>query len=108
MGWLLVMFDLPVMTSEQRKVAAQFRKDLLQEGYLMLQYSVYMRTCTSLDQRRKHQRRLAMLVPCSGNVREVYLTDQQWERSRVFTGMDYDQGYRSVNPKMPAQMLFWG
>ena len=39
--WLYVMFDLPVETKRQRKVAARFRKDLLKDGFGMHQFSVY-------------------------------------------------------------------
>ena len=35
MGWILVMFDLPVLTDTERKTASRFRKDLLDGGYLM-------------------------------------------------------------------------
>ena len=41
MGWLIVIFDLPVTTKKERRLATKFRNDLLDEGYLMLQYSVY-------------------------------------------------------------------
>jgi len=40
MGWLMTMFDLPVMTPEERKTASQFRKDLLDHGFLMIQFTI--------------------------------------------------------------------
>ena len=40
--WLYVMFDLPVETKSQRRVAARFRKDLLKDGFTMHQFSVYV------------------------------------------------------------------
>lgn len=43
MGWLVVMFDLPTLTPVERRNAALFRKRLLEDGYLMIQYSVYAR-----------------------------------------------------------------
>ncbi len=43
--WLLAMFDLPVTTRKARKRYAEFRKLLLQEGFSMLQFSVYARYC---------------------------------------------------------------
>ena len=30
--WLLVLFDLPVLTKKERKVAAQFRNQLIRRG----------------------------------------------------------------------------
>lgn len=41
MGWLMAMFDLPVLLEEERKEAARFRKALLDDGFIMIQYSVY-------------------------------------------------------------------
>ena len=43
MGWLMAMFDLPVLLEEERKEAARFRKALLDDGFIMIQYSVYSR-----------------------------------------------------------------
>ena len=40
--WLYVMFDLPVETKRQRKNAADFRKNLLKDGFIMHQFSVYI------------------------------------------------------------------
>ena len=37
------MFDLPVLTDDEQKMASHFRKDLLDSGYLMIQFSVYAR-----------------------------------------------------------------
>ena len=34
------MFDLPVETSEERKEYRKFRKNLINEGFIMIQYSV--------------------------------------------------------------------
>ncbi|MBS1759172.1 MAG: CRISPR-associated endonuclease Cas2, partial [Bacteroidetes bacterium] len=36
--WTLVMFDLPTETKKHRKLAAKFRKDLLQDGFQMFQF----------------------------------------------------------------------
>ena len=41
--WCLVMFDLPVKTKRQRHAATVFRNMLLDMGYGMVQYSVYVR-----------------------------------------------------------------
>ena len=45
--WLFVFFDLPTNTKQERKFASGFRRDLLKDGYCMLQYSVYVRHCGS-------------------------------------------------------------
>ena len=47
MGWLMAMFDLPVMTDKERKMASRFRNDLIDHGFLMIQFSVYARPCVN-------------------------------------------------------------
>ena len=38
---VLIFFDLPVKTVAERKAYATFRKNLLREGFIMVQESVY-------------------------------------------------------------------
>ena len=47
---MMVIFDLPVLTAKQRKMATRFRNFLLTDGYTMLQYSVYVRICNEDDE----------------------------------------------------------
>jgi CRISPR-associated protein Cas2 len=107
MGWIIVMFDLPVGTRIQRKRATGFRNWLLEDGYEMLQFSVYVRACVDRDRVRKHSRRIQAECPKNGNVRILFLTDKQWEQGIAIMGGSFDQGNRSESPKMPQQTEFW-
>jgi CRISPR-associated protein Cas2 len=40
---LLVFFDLPMVTKAEKRAYVQFRKFLLNDGYDMIQWSVYGR-----------------------------------------------------------------
>ena len=40
---LMLFFDLPVKTKKERRVYANFRKYLISKGYMMIQYSVYVK-----------------------------------------------------------------
>jgi CRISPR-associated protein Cas2 len=66
MGWSLVMFDLPVLTDKERKVASRFRKDLLDSGYLMIQWSIYARPCVTYEQMDTHIARVKAMTPEAG------------------------------------------
>ena len=48
--WMMVLFDLPVLTKKERKAATKFRKFLLDQGFEMSQFSVYMRFCAGKEQ----------------------------------------------------------
>jgi len=107
MGWLMAMFDLPVMTADQRKVATRFRTDLLDTGFLMIQFSVYARPCVNFEQLSKHLDDVKALVPEAGNVRLIFITDEQWAKSVTVIGPNYDQDGRAKDPKVPNQVEFW-
>ena len=39
--WVLALFDLPTESKAQRRAYTRFRKHLLEDGFTMMQYSVY-------------------------------------------------------------------
>ncbi len=86
MGWLVVAFDLPVGTRQQRKEATTFRHFLLDDGYLMVQFSVYARACVSFARQQTHLERVKGNLPPEGSVRAIFVTRAQWERSFVIQG----------------------
>ena len=83
---ILVLFDLPVMTKEERRLATQFRQFLLNDGYYMLQYSVYARLCNSVENAESHFRRLAREAPQSGSIRCLIVTEKQYASMRLIAG----------------------
>lgn len=57
--WVLALFDLPVDKPESRRQYTRFRKELLDDGFTMMQYSVYQRHCASWDVYRRHSQSVA-------------------------------------------------
>lgn len=100
--WVLALFDLPTETKPQRKAYARFRKDLLNDGFTMMQYSVYQRHCASIENADVHVARMSSLLPPEGEVRFLVITDKQFGRIRTFWGKK-----RKVAEKMPAQLEFF-
>lgn len=84
--WLVVMFDLPVDTKASRRAYALFRKNLLLDGFAMMQFSVYIRHCASRENADVHVKRVQQALPADGEVRIMEITDKQFERMRVFWG----------------------
>lgn len=76
--WLFVFFDLPVGTKKERKAAARFRKDLLKDGFGMMQFSVYNRHCASKESSGVHLKRVKSLIPEKGQVSILQVTDKQY------------------------------
>ena len=56
--WRLVFFDLPTETRLERKIASGFRKKLLDDGFAMFQFSIYMRFCASRENAEVHTKRI--------------------------------------------------
>jgi CRISPR-associated protein Cas2 len=80
------MFDLPVVESAERKAATQFRNTLLDLGFSMSQFSVYMRFCSSPAQVDTYCKRVEEALPDGGNVNIIQFTDKQYERIISFRG----------------------
>ena len=80
------MFDLPTTTKKQRKDAAAFRKNLIQDGFSMLQYSVYIRHCASYANTEVHINRVKQAVPSEGIVSVLRITDRQFGDTCTFVG----------------------
>ena len=76
--WLFVMFDLPVTTKKEQKNAAAFRKNIEKEGFIMHQFSVYLRHCGSLESAQAHIKRIKALSPESGQITILSITDKQY------------------------------
>ena len=76
--WLMVMFDLPVVTAEEKRQYSRFRKYLLREGFLQLQFSVYARFSASRENAQKYYRYIQSAVPPGGRVRLLMVTDKQF------------------------------
>lgn len=83
---LMVFFDLPVRTKEQRRTATSFRQWLVKDGYYRLQYSVYARLCSGTDAAEKHMQRLMRVAPQSGSIRVLTVTEKQYASIKIVSG----------------------
>ena len=84
--WIIVFFDLPVTKPKQRKAATKFRNFLLNDGYIMLQYSVYSRVCKGQAAITKHIKRAQNNLPSEGSIRALQVTDKQYARMKILLG----------------------
>jgi CRISPR-associated protein Cas2 len=93
--WMLVMFDLPVVSKPERKAATAFRNGLLDMGFEMTQFSVYARFCTSATQIDTYCRRIEEDLPDGGKVNILQFTDKQYERIICFRGKEKQAANKS-------------
>ena len=83
---MLVFFDLPVKTKNERREATRFRNFLMNDGYHMLQFSVYARVCNGLDTVEKHRVRLKQNLPNNGAIRMLVITEKQYSSIEILLG----------------------
>ncbi len=100
--WIITMFDLPTDTKAARKAYHDFRETLLNDGFMMLQFSVYGRHCPSEENAVVHERRIKAALPDDGEVRVIKITDKQFERMTIYYGK-----MRKATEKGPEQISFF-
>lgn len=97
--WVFVFFDLPTETKKNRKDANRFRKALIQDGYTMMQFSIYTRHCNSRENANVHIKRIKNQLPPKGEVIIFTLTDKQFGMMEFFKGES-----ETKRPDTPQQL----
>ncbi len=82
--WVVVMFDLPVGTKQERKQATDFRNNLLNFGFEMSQFSVYLKYCASGEKAEPIGNRIPRYLPPGGKVDILTITDKQFANMKRF------------------------
>jgi CRISPR-associated protein Cas2 len=82
--WVFVFFDLPTETKKDRKNYAKFRKGLKDDGFTMMQYSIYVRHCNSRENADVHIKRVKRSLPPAGEVIVFTMTDKQYGMMEFF------------------------
>lgn len=84
--WVLVFFDLPTETKKDIKNYSIFRKKLIQDGFTMFQFSIYLRHCASSENADVHIKRVKSFLPPEGQVGILCVTDKQFGKMELFVG----------------------
>lgn len=99
----IVLFDLPTEKPQDKKAYRQFRKFLLNEGFLMLQYSVYSKMTLNDTQAKTILRRIEKNRPPKGMVIVLKVTEKQ------FASMNYIVGDKDTSVANSDQrIVFFG
>ena len=91
--WIMVLFDLPTETEKERKVYTRFRKELMRDGFSMFQFSIYIRHCSSRENKNVHVKRVKELLPEKGHVGILSITDKQFGMMEIFYGKKKEDGF---------------
>lgn len=83
---IIVMFDLPTATTEDKREYLHFRTGLIKLGFDMLQYSVYSRITRNNDDARKYINKVKSILPPVGSVRVLQVTEKQYSGMIIMLG----------------------
>ncbi len=93
---IIVMFDMPMQTKKEKQIYSSFRRFLLTNGYIMIQYSVYSRFCRNNVDVNKHIERLVKNKPKYGNIRVLQTTEKQYS-NMIFLSGEYNFHEKTIN-----------
>lgn len=83
---VIVFFDLPTLTANDRRAYTQFRKFLIHSGFIMLQESVYAKLALNQTAATNVCAALKMHRPTDGLVQVLTITEKQFQRMEYITG----------------------
>ena len=83
---IIVMFDLPVETSEDRRQYRKFRKFLIKTGFMMLQESVYSKLALNQSIADSILSSVKKNKPPAGRVQMLTVTEKQYQKMEMVVG----------------------
>ncbi len=91
---VIVFYDLPMTSAEERKRYRAWRKRLMESGFYQLQESVYAKRLKTKESYRNLQQKLVEKAPENAKIRLILMTEN------AFDGMDYLAGEPSLAEKI--------
>lgn len=88
-GYLILLFDIPTLTSDDKKVYTRFHKGIIKLGFLMYQKSIYIKYIRELKMVSYEINKLNDIAPNVGDVRVIKLTKRQFDSIIIICGVEY-------------------
>lgn len=83
---ILVFFDLPTITTKDKKAYTDFRKYLIKSGFLMMQQSVYSKLALNQTAANNIIENLKRHKPPTGLVQAIVITEKQFAGMEIIVG----------------------
>lgn len=83
---MIVFFDLPTETQEDRRDYRRFRKLLIKTGFIMLQESVYCKMMTTPSVEQSVKNTIKKNKPDKGIVQLLTVTEKQFSKMEFIVG----------------------
>ena len=85
---VLVFFDLPIITNEDKREYRKFRKFLIKNGFIMLQESVYCKLALNQTVVNAIYENLKRNKPPKGIVQLLCITEKQFSKCEYLVGCE--------------------
>ncbi len=83
---IILFFDLPMITEDDKRIYTRFRKELVRNSYMMLQFSVYSKICTNREAAVNNILKIKKNVPEKGSIRILLVTEKQYSKMEIILG----------------------
>ena len=83
---ILLFFDLPMVTDDEKRIYSRFRKQLVRNGYMMLQFSVYSKICANREGAVNNILKIKKHIPDKGSIRILLVTEKQYSKMEIILG----------------------
>lgn len=83
---VMVLFDLPVETVEERRVYTGFRKQLIRKGFVMMQESVYTKIVQNPPAAKAVISYIRSISPKEGLIQALVITEKQYAGMELIVG----------------------
>ncbi len=83
---IILFFDLPMISDAEIRRYTKFRKYLIKNGYVMMQYSIYSKIFPNRDTVKWHKKELERNLPPDGSVMILQVTEKQYQSIQNLVG----------------------
>lgn len=97
---VLLFFDLPMLSDVEVRRYTRFRKYLISNGYVMMQYSIYSKIFPNRDTVKWHLQELNSQLPPDGSVMVMQVTEKQYQSIQNLVGSK-----KALNRKITSKKL---
>lgn len=83
---ILIFFDLPTLTVSERRSYRKFRKMLINEGFIMMQESVYCKLAMNYNAVELCMNKIKKSSPSKGIIQSMCITEKQFSDINYICG----------------------
>ena len=83
----IIIYDLPMISEEDKKIYTMFRKKIMKIGFYMIQFSVYTKVLQNESSYKQLCNKISVIVPDRGHIIMFKITEKQFLDMIYLTGV---------------------